>query len=126
MVEPCRFRSVTESGQLVCSKITGSDREVSPEMCQTCPVASISCHHLRASLSKRVGGSIIVRYGNGRSEVWDGEPSGVQFRRAACAALCLPVAGPQSCTDCRMRSSATTPETHKWREPASRQAAAGL
>jgi hypothetical protein len=107
MLTPCRFRNVTEDGQLVCARIAAGDCEVSPDICRACPVAAVNCRHLRASLAKRDGGGIIVRYGNGRSEVWPGEPAGVHMQRAACAAICLPVAGPEACAGCHLHSPAS-------------------
>jgi len=110
MLNPCRFRDVTEHGELVCSKITGSSRDVSLQICQTCPVGAIGCQHLRVSLRKQEGGSILVRFGNGRTEVWEGEPAGARLQRAACAELRVPVSGPQMCAVCGLRSPVSTQE----------------
>ena len=41
MLKPCRHRNVTEQGQLVCAKIVRGDHEVTPDICQACPVAAI-------------------------------------------------------------------------------------
>jgi hypothetical protein len=108
MLKPCQFRQVTNDGLLVCSKITGPNREVTAEICQACPVAAIDCQHLRVSLTKEESGSIIVRYGNGRSEVLEGEPSGVRMQKAACAALAVQVSGPQMCVGCALHAPAST------------------
>ena len=107
MLRPCQYRKVTNDGQLACAKISGPNREVSAEICQACPVAAIDCQHLRVSLQKEEGGSITVRFGNGRSEVWAAEPTHVYMRRAACAALCVQISGPQMCIGCAVHRSAS-------------------
>src|SRR5512140_3855989 len=107
MLKPCQFRQASNDGQLVCSKISGPDREVTPEICEACPVAAIDCTHLRVSLTKTEGGSILVRFGNGRSEVWEGEPARVHMQKAACAALLVQVSGPQMCVGCALHASAS-------------------
>lgn len=103
MLKPCQYRSVSEEGQLVCAKIARGDREVTAEICGACPVAAIDCKHLRFSLEKQQGGTIFVRYANGKSEVWNGEPAGVRLQRAACALLCVPLSGPATCLGCVLR-----------------------
>ena len=106
MLKPCQFRNVSENGEMVCAKVARGSREVSPEICQSCPVAAIDCRELRFSLEKQEGGAIVVRFGNGRSEVWDGEAPHVEMQRAACSLLLLPLKGAYTCQSCSLRQPA--------------------
>ncbi len=106
MLKPCQYRTVNEGGQLICAKIVQGDREVSEEICSACPVAAINCQHLRFSLTKNEQAQIVVRYANGRQEVWDREAPGVRFQRVACAALCIPLDGVSVCQQCSLRRPA--------------------
>lgn len=106
MLEPCRHRGVSDQGQLLCAKIKGLDREVSQDICEACPVLSADCPHLRFALEKQGGADIIVRFGNGRSEVWKGEPAGVRLQRAACALVSLPISTVNACATCALHRAA--------------------
>ena len=106
MLKPCQHRSVSEQGQLLCAKIKGPDSEVSPDICNACPVSSADCSHLRFTLEKRGGGDIVVRFGNGRTEVWKGEPEGVHVQQAACALMVLPISPGKTCIACAWRRPA--------------------
>ena len=106
MLKPCQFRNVSDNGVMLCAKIARGSREVSPEICQACPVAAIDCRQLRFSLEKEEGGSLTVRYGNGRTEVWDGEAPHVEMQRAACSLLLLPLKGTHTCQSCSLRQPA--------------------
>jgi hypothetical protein len=110
MLKPCQYRNVTEEGRLECAKIVRGDREITPEICQACPFTAINCEHLRFSLEKDRGGSVLVHYANGRTEVLDGEPDGVRFHRAACSLLAIPVSGPAMCARCALRQPAVVPD----------------
>lgn len=102
MFPSCRFRNVTEDGRVVCQKIVQGDNEVSAGMCQRCPAMACGCSDLRFTLRKNSSSPILVRWGNGRTEVWNNEPSQVAFVRAACAARIVPIVSPQDCAGCRI------------------------
>jgi len=104
MLRPCQYRRVTEGGQLVCAKIGRGRADVTADICAACPVAEIDCSHLRFTLERHESGDIIVHHGNGRTEVWPGEPPSVHLQRAACHLLAIPVAGSHTCADCVLRS----------------------
>jgi len=93
----CQHRSVAADGRIVCAKITLGDNEVSPNLCRNCPAKTIACHHLRFSLQKSSPSAIVVRYVNGRTEVWNDKPPSVSFLRAACAAKVAPITSPREC-----------------------------
>ena len=99
----CEHRSVAADGRIVCAKITLGDNEVSPNLCRNCPAKAIACQHLRFSLEKSSPSAIVVRYVNGRTEVWNDEPPSVCFLRAACAVKVAPIAGPKECAACSLR-----------------------
>ena len=47
---------------------------------------------------------IVVRYGNGHSEVWNAEPPRLSFLRAACVAKIAPISDPRQCAACALRT----------------------
>jgi len=93
----CPQRGVADDGRVVCAKISRGDNEVSPAFCAACPAAQINCQHLRFTLEKSLASSIIVHYGNGKSEVWDARPPAVRFNRAACLARVVPIVSNKEC-----------------------------
>ena len=93
----CPHRGVADDGRVVCAKISRGDNEVSPAFCAACPAAQINCQHLRFTLEKSLASSIIVHYGNGKSEVWDARPPAVHFNRAACLARVMPIVSSKGC-----------------------------
>ncbi len=100
----CEHRSVDGNGRITCKKIVEGDNEVSPNLCRTCPARQISCDKLRFSLQKDSPSPIVVRYGNGHTEVWNNEPAKISFARAACAAKVAPISDPRQCAACALRS----------------------
>jgi len=109
-MKPCKFRKAEDDGRIVCEKIVLGDNEVDPNICRTCPLTAINCSHLRFTLHRVESATIVVRYGNGRSEIWPGEPARVELAHGACAARVIPVEDPRSCTGCALRSPAVVPE----------------
>jgi hypothetical protein len=99
----CEHRSVTTDGRIVCAKISRGDNEVSPSLCRNCPAQAIACRHLCFSLQKSSPSAIVVRYANGRTEVWNNEPPSVSFLHAACAAKVAPITSPSECVACSLR-----------------------
>lgn len=104
MLKYCQNRGVSEDGKVTCKKIIRGDAEVSLSICETCPAASANCGHLRFSLEKEGDSSIVIRYGNGRSEVLEGGPGGVRFTKCACSAQMRTVDTHKDCAGCAMRS----------------------
>ena len=100
----CAHRSVARDGRIVCSKITDGNNEVSPNLCRDCPARQVGCDKLRFSLEKSSPSPIVVRYGNGHSEVWNDEPIKIGFLRAACAAKTAPISDPRQCAACALRA----------------------
>jgi len=101
----CRYRSVANDGRITCRKIVQGDDEVSPSICRTCPARACGCDNLCFSLRKRTPSPIVVRYGNGRVEVWDDGPPTVSFMRAACAIKMMPITSPELCAHCSLRTT---------------------
>ena len=99
----CAHRSVDRDGRIICKKIVEGDNEVSPNICRDCPAKQIACNRLRFSLRKSSPSPIVVRYGNGHSEVWRDEPARISFLRAACVAKVLPISDPRQCAACALR-----------------------
>ncbi len=99
----CEYRSVAADGRITCAKIALGDNEVSPNLCRSCPAKTIACHHLRFSLQKSSPSAIVVRYANGRTEVWNDEPPSISFLRAACAVKVAPITSPKECVACSLR-----------------------
>jgi len=104
MLTYCQHRSVSEEGKVTCRKILRGDSEVSLAMCEACPAAQCNCGHLRFSLEKEGDTNVVIRYGNGKTDVLESGPSGVRFAKAACAAQLRPVDTKTDCTGCPLRS----------------------
>ena len=102
----CQYRSVGRDGRITCKKIVEGDNEVSPNLCRDCPARQINCDKLRFSLRKSSPSPIVVRYGNGHSEVWNNEPPRITFLRAACVAKVAPISDLRQCAACALRSVA--------------------
>ncbi len=100
----CEHRCVDREGRITCQKIVGGDSEVSPNLCRTCPARQIGCEKLRFSLEKSAPSPIVVRYGNGHTEVWNNEPAKITFLRAACATKVAPISDPRQCAACALRT----------------------
>jgi hypothetical protein len=100
----CQYRSVDRDGRIICKKIVEGDNEVSPNLCRDCPARQITCDKLRFSLQKLSASPIVVRYGNGHSEVWGDEPARITFLRAACMAKVVPISDPRQCAACALRT----------------------
>jgi hypothetical protein len=100
----CQYRSVDRDGRIICKKIVKGDNEVSPNICRDCPARQIACDKLRFSLQKFSPSPIVVRYGNGHSEVWGDEPARITFLRAACVAKVIPISDPRQCAACALRT----------------------
>jgi hypothetical protein len=99
---PCEHRTVSKDGRIVCGKIVEGEDSISADVCRRCPVRAVNCAHLRFSLRQATGSPLLVRY-NGRTEVWDEEPAGVRFERAACAVQVKVVEHPRVCAGCPLR-----------------------
>jgi hypothetical protein len=106
MLTYCQNRGVSEDGRISCRKIVRGDQEVSLAVCESCPAAAANCGHLRFSLEKEGESSIVLRYGNGRSEILEGGPAGVHFTKSACAAQLRQVEPHRDCAGCPMRGEA--------------------
>jgi len=105
MDTPCRHRSVQDDGRITCQKIVGADNEVSPHICLHCPAAACDCLVLRFSLEKVALTPIVVRWADGRAELWDDQPPHVSFLRSSCALSKSPVRSPDECLVCPLRES---------------------
>jgi hypothetical protein len=108
-MKPCSLRHAEEDGRVVCKKIVQGDNEVGPNICRACPVMAINCTHLRFTLQKITSTAILVRYGNGRSEVWAADPPRVALARGACAAKVMPIDGPKACAGCTLHHALIQP-----------------
>ncbi|MBI4787046.1 MAG: hypothetical protein HY782_08375, partial [Chloroflexi bacterium] len=117
-LKPCPYRQVDDEGHILCNKIKTGDREVSPNVCRACPVAAISCAHLRATLDHQARPPITVRYGNGKTEIWEDEAPSIALARAACAAKVIPILAPRDCAGCPIRQALVTPDAIAVRPPA--------
>lgn len=117
----CSYKTVAEDGRMLCSKIVRGDREVTAALCASCPAVGVThvqaapgsdpqiapyCRHLRFSLEKEQCGPIIIRYGNGKTVVWDERPPVLRFARAACAMRLVPLCSVADCLSCPERSAA--------------------
>lgn len=103
-LKPCPFRHADDEGRIFCDKIKEGDREVTPNICRACPVAQINCAHLRATLDHQARPPIIVRWGNGKSQVWDDlAQDSVVLARGACAEKVIPIRSPRDCVGCALR-----------------------
>lgn len=104
-LKPCPYRQVDNDGHILCDKIKSGDREVAPNICRACPVSAINCAHLRATLDHQARPPITVRYGNGRTEVWDDPAPTISLERAACAAKVVPIHSARDCAGCALRQA---------------------
>jgi len=102
-LKPCPFRQVDDEGHILCDKIKTGDREVSPNICRACPVSAINCAHLRATLDHHARPPLTVRYGNGKTEIWDDVAPSINLQTAACAAKVTPIHSPRDCAGCPIR-----------------------
>jgi hypothetical protein len=103
-LKPCPFRLADDEGHILCDKIKSGDREVTPEICRVCPVAQVNCAHLRATLDRDKHVPITVRWGNGKSTVWDEHvQDAVALTRAACAEKVIPIHTPRDCVGCPLQ-----------------------
>ena len=106
-LKPCPYRQVDDEGQILCDKIKSGDREVTPTICRACPVAQINCAHLRATLDHHARPPIVVRWGNGKSQVWDDLGCDtIALARAACAEKVAPIHSSRDCVGCALRKPA--------------------
>ena len=111
-LKPCPYRHADDEGHILCDKIKSGDREVSPNICRTCPVAHSNCAHLRATLDHQARPPIVVRWGNGKSQVWDDVANdSIALTRAACAAKVLPIHSPRDCAGCALRLPVDSPHS---------------
>jgi len=110
-LKPCPYRQVDDEGHILCDKIKSGDREVSPNICRACPVSAIHCAHLRATLDQQARPPITVRYGNGKTEVWDDPVPSITLARAACAVKVTPIHSPRDCAGCPIRQPLVTAES---------------
>ncbi len=104
MLTYCQHRGVSEDGKVVCRKIGRGDQEVSLAICEACPAAACNCGHLRFSLEKQSETPVVIRYGNGRTEVLKSGPGGVRFTKSACAAQMRAIDTRTDCAGCPLRS----------------------
>jgi hypothetical protein len=108
-LKPCLYRQVNDDGLILCGKIKTGDRAVTGDDCQACPIAQIDCSHLRATLLHAGHPPLLVRYGNGKMEVWDDPTPPLAFERAACAAQIQPLHSSHECTGCAQRQALGLP-----------------
>lgn len=115
----CPYRQVDDDGQMLCRKIKTGDRAITSDDCMVCPIAHIDCSHLRATLVHAGHPPLLVRYGNGRTEVWHDPTPPLALEHAACAALVLPLDAPSACAGCARRAALGPPrlESRKARMP---------
>jgi hypothetical protein len=104
-LKPCPYRQVDNDGHILCDKIKSGDREVAPNICRACPVSAINCARLRATLNHQARPPITVRYGNGKTEVWDDPAPTISLERAACAAKVMPIHSARDCAGCALRQA---------------------
>ncbi|CAG0947654.1 hypothetical protein ANRL1_04388 [Anaerolineae bacterium] len=104
-LKPCPYRQADNDGHILCDKIKSGDREVAPNICRACPVSAINCAHLRATLDHQARPPITVRYGNGKTEVWDDPAPTISLERAACAAKVVPIHSARDCAGCALRQA---------------------
>ena len=102
-LKPCPYRQVDDDGHILCEKIKTGDREVSPNICRACPISAIHCTHLRATLDHQARPPLTVRYGNGKTEIWDDLAPAITLQRAACAVKVTPILSPRDCAGCPLR-----------------------
>lgn len=109
-LKPCPYRLVDNEGRILCNQIKSGDRQISPGTCQVCPVAQIDCTHLRAALNQQSRVPLIVRWGNGKSEIWGDPTPPLILERAACSVLKTPILSPRDCVGCILRQALITPD----------------
>jgi hypothetical protein len=103
-LKPCPYRHADDEGHILCDKIKSGDREVTPNICRVCPVAQINCAHLRARLDHQARPPLTVRWGNGKSQVWnDFAQEFISLASAACAEKVIPIHSPRDCAGCALR-----------------------
>ncbi len=102
-LKPCLYRHVNDEGLILCDRIKTGDRAVSPNICRACPISAINCANLRATLEHSARPPITVRYGNGRTEIWDDVAPAISLERAACSAKVIPITSPRDCAGCPLR-----------------------
>ncbi len=110
-LRPCPFRRVDDEGHILCDKIKSGDREVSPAICRACPISAINCAHLRATLNQQSRPPLTVRYGNGKTEIWDDPAPPIALERAACSAKVIPILSPRDCAGCAIRQLLVTADS---------------
>jgi hypothetical protein len=103
--KPCTHRYVDEAGRILCNKVQDGDRQVSPTICRSCPIAEIDCVHLRASLTQATRSPILVRFGNGKTQLWDDPVAPLSFQHAACAAKTVPICSSLDCAGCSLHET---------------------
>jgi hypothetical protein len=99
----CEFRKVSDDGRIICSKIMLGNNQVSTSLCRDCPAKTCNCEHLRFSLRKTSLSAIIVRWGNGHTEIWDDHPPALSFLHSACDTKTIPISTPRDCIGCSLR-----------------------
>lgn len=104
-LQPCPYRLVDSEGHILCHQIKRGDREVSPAICRACPIAQINCTHLRATLDHQTRIPLTVRWGNGKTEIWDDPAPPIALERAACSAKTIPILSPRECAGCALRQA---------------------
>jgi len=109
-LKPCPYRLVDGEGLILCNQIKSGDREVSPAICRACPIAQIDCQHLKATLDQQTRVPITVRWGNGKTQVWDDPTPPLAMQRAACSAKTIPILSPRDCTGCAIRQALVMPD----------------
>ncbi len=123
-LEPCLYRRVNDDGLVLCGKIKTGDRAVTGGDCQACPIVQIDCSHLRATLLHSGHPPLLVRYGNGKMEVWDDPTPPLTFERAACAVRIQSLASSHECAACAERQALSLPIDNRQRQAATSGTAA--
>ncbi|MCX7840264.1 MAG: hypothetical protein N2559_12555 [Anaerolineae bacterium] len=105
-LQPCPYRRTDDDGHILCDKIKSGDREVNAATCRACPIAAINCAHLRATLEHHARPPLVVRWGNGKTEVWDDfAQESLTLTRAACAEKVMPITSVNDCAGCALRQA---------------------
>ncbi len=108
----CPYRHADDEGHILCDKIKSGDRAVTPNICRACPVAQINCVHLRARLDHQARPPLTVRWGNGKSQVWDDfAQDSISLASAACAEKVIPIHSPRDCAGCALRKPVDSPQS---------------
>jgi hypothetical protein len=106
----CEHRKVSRDGRIICSKIALGDNQVSPNLCRDCPAKACDCGNLRFCLQKSSLSPVVVRWGNGNTEVWDDQPPAISFLHSACNVRTIPISSPGDCMGCVLREGALAQE----------------